>query len=137
MSDFLLDTNHLSAALAPVSPVRERLYRANWIGERLVVCVPVLCELQAGIQGLSRPEPCLKQLRRLMGFVRIWPLEPELAELYGAIHHELRRMGRVMSQVGMILASMARQSGATQLTTDRDFDALPDLRIDNWTKIQG
>ena len=137
MSDFLLDTNHVSAALAPVSPVRERFYQANLRGERLVVCVPVLCELQAGIQGLSRPEPCLRQLRRLLGFVRIWPLEPELADHYGAIHHELRRSGRVMSQVDMILAAMARQSGATLLTTDRDFEALPDLRTANWTVRRG
>ena len=137
MSDYLLDTTHVSAALAPVSPVRERLYRANLIGERLVVCVPVLCELQAGIQGLSRPEPCLRQLRRLLGFVCIWPLEPALADHYGAIHHELRRSGRVMFQVDMILAAMVRQSGATLLTTDRDFEALPDLRTANWTMAQG
>lgn len=137
MSDYLLDTNHLSAALAPVSPVRERLYRANLVGERIVVCVPVLCELQAGIQGLTRPEPCLRQLRRLLAFVRIWPLESGLAEYYGTIHQELRRSGRVMSQVDMILAAMVRQTGATLLTTDRDFEALPDLHLANWTLPQG
>lgn len=80
---YLLDTNHLSAALAPVSVIRERLYQRQLLGDRFGVCVPVLCELQAGIQGLQRREPVVRQLHRLLRFVKVWPLEPVIAEQYG------------------------------------------------------
>ena len=133
MTRYLLDTNHLSAALAPVSLVRERIYQHQLRRDRFGVCVPVLCELQAGIQGLNRQEPCLRQLRRLLQFVKVWPLEPEIAHYYGALYLELRRAGRVLSQVDMLQAAFLRYDQMTLLTTDRDFDAMPDLHTEDWT----
>lgn len=32
-----------------------------------------------------------------------------------------------------MLASVARQMGLTLVTTDTDFEALPDLKRENWT----
>ena len=37
-----------------------------------------------------------------------------------------------MSQVDMTLAAMIRQSNWVLLTSDQDFDALPDVRKENW-----
>ena len=34
----------------------------------------------------------------------------------------------------MVLAALARQHKLTVLTTDWDFDALADLRVENWAK---
>ena len=33
----------------------------------------------------------------------------------------------------MMLASLARVMNLTILTTDRDFEALPDIRTEDWT----
>jgi predicted nucleic acid-binding protein len=33
----------------------------------------------------------------------------------------------------MMLAALARQHRLTVLTTDRDFEALPDLTVEDWT----
>jgi len=71
-------------------------------------------------------------MRRLLSFVRVWPLEPPVAAIYGAIYLDLRRRGRALSQVDMMLAALCRQMSLTLLTTDRDFEALPDLRRENW-----
>ena len=35
-------------------------------------------------------------------------------------------------QVDMVLAALARQHKLTVLTTDRDFEALRDLQVENW-----
>ena len=51
---------------------------------------------------------------------------------YGTIYLELRQRGRILSQVDMMIAALARQHGLTVLTTDRDFEALPGLRTMNW-----
>ena len=52
-----------------------------------------------------------------------------LAEVFNAI---LRRKGPVVSQVDMMLAALGRQHKLTILTADRDFEALPDLHVENW-----
>jgi predicted nucleic acid-binding protein len=71
-------------------------------------------------------------MRRTLSFVRVWPLEPPLAAIYGAIYLDLRRRGRILSQVDMMLAALCQQLNLTLLTTDRDFETLPDLRTENW-----
>jgi tRNA(fMet)-specific endonuclease VapC len=132
MSDYLLDCNHLSATLRKVSPVRERIHQARRSGHRFISCYPVICELEAGIQQTAKPEENRRRLAQLQRHVRLWPLDAETARLYGAVYIELRRQGRALSQVDMVLAAIARQHKLTVLTTDSDFEALPDLRVENW-----
>jgi tRNA(fMet)-specific endonuclease VapC len=133
MPDYLLDCNHLSAALRKVSPVRERIHLGRRAGHRFISCYPVLCELEVGIQQTSKPEENRRRLAQLLRHVRLWPLDADIARFYGAIYLDLRRSGRALSQVDMILAALARLHKLTVLTTDRDFEALSDLHVENWT----
>jgi tRNA(fMet)-specific endonuclease VapC len=132
MARYLLDTNHLSAALDSRSTVRERNFQARRAGHRLGTCVPVLCELETGLLHTRRRD----QNRRILGVivreVRIWPLEPAIAPIYAEIYHRLRDEGRVLSQVDMLRAALCRSMDATLLSSDRDFDALDDIRVENW-----
>ncbi len=132
MPDYLLDCNHLSAALRKVSPVRDRIHQGRRAGHRFISCHPVLCELEVGIQQTPKPEENRRRLAQLLRHVRLWPLDAETARFYGAIYIELRRLGRVLSQVDMVLAALARQHKLTILTTDQDFEALTDLSVENW-----
>lgn len=93
MTSYLLDTNHLSAAVRPGSPVRREIRRLKAQGERFGTLVPA--------------------------------------------HHRLRRQGRVLSQVDMMLAAYCSQGKLTLLTNDRDFEALPELRTEDWTESGG
>ena len=47
---------------------------------------------------------------------------------------DLRGRGRLLSQVDIMVAALARQMKLTVLTTDQDFDALPDIRTEDWSK---
>jgi tRNA(fMet)-specific endonuclease VapC len=132
MVGVLLDTNHLSEALRPVSRVRDRIGQLCLQGVRIGTRVPVLCELEAALPTGERGEAYRGALQRLLARVRLWPLEREAARQYGAIFQELRRRGRVLSQVDMMLAALARRMDLTLVTTDRDFEAIPDLRTENW-----
>jgi tRNA(fMet)-specific endonuclease VapC len=133
MADYLLDCNHLSRALRKVSPLRERIHQGRRAGHRFISCYPVLCELEAGIQQTPKPEENRRRLGQLLRHVRLWPLDSETARLYGKVYIELRDQGRVLSQIDMVLAALARQHKLIVLTTDRDFEALSDLRVENWT----
>jgi predicted nucleic acid-binding protein len=64
--------------------------------------------------------------------VKIVPLEVSIARHYGEIYRELRRIGRAMSQVDMQLAALVRETKWTLLTADKDFEALPEIRTENW-----
>src|SRR5579884_1632503 len=121
MAGYLLDTNHLSAALDRVSPLRERLHQMHRQGGRIGTCVPVLCELEAGIQRTGRPQVLRRALDRLLREVRVWPLDLSLARVFGEFHLLLQARGRALSQVDILLAALARQMNLTLLTTDRDF----------------
>ena len=134
MTGFLLDTNHLGEALRPVSRVRDRIGQLHLAGVRVGACFPVLCELQAGFPFDHRGEKYRRALQRLQGRVRLWPLDGEVARLYGEIFQQMRACGRVMSQVDMMLAALAKRMNLTLATTDRDFEAIPDLRTENWLR---
>jgi tRNA(fMet)-specific endonuclease VapC len=129
---YLLDTNHLSRAVTPRSPVRQRITDLRQRGSKVGTCVPVLCEIEAGIQQVSQPDVYRLNLERLLRQIRVWPIDPSPATLYGVIHHDLKRRGRVLSQVDMMLAALARQMTLTVVTSDQDFTALPDIPVENW-----
>jgi tRNA(fMet)-specific endonuclease VapC len=132
MTRYVLDNNHLGAAVSRVSSVRERIWQYHRAGHRLGTCVPVLCELEVGIQQTKDPEAYRRRLGHLLTQVRLWPLEESITRAYGQVYRELERVGRVLSQVDMILAALARLMNLTILTSDRDFEALPDIRTENW-----
>jgi tRNA(fMet)-specific endonuclease VapC len=133
---YLLDTNHVTKAINKGSPERMEMRRLLGKGVRVGICVPVLCEVESGIWLVSRPEEYRASLAQLLAQVWIWPIDRATAKAYGEIYNDLRRRGRVLSQVDMMLAALARQMKLTLVTTDRDFDALPDLRVENWTNRQ-
>ncbi len=134
MTGYLLDTNHLSAALDDDSPVYERILTARRAGKRVGTCAGVLCELAVGIEQTARREANWEVLRVRLRQTRIWPIDLPTVRAYGEIYNELRAKGRVLSQVDMMVAALARRLSLTVLTTDRDFDAVPDIQIEDWTK---
>jgi tRNA(fMet)-specific endonuclease VapC len=131
-SGYLLDTNHIGHAVTPGSVVCRRIIELRSRGLKVGTCVPVLCEIEAGIQQVSQPDLYRLNLERLLRQVRIWPIDRSTAEHYGAIHHDLRRRGRILSQVDMMLAALARQMDLMLITSDQDFAALPDVPTQNW-----
>lgn len=133
MPGFLLDSNHLGAT-RPGSAIRRRILELPKKGIRIGTCAPVLCEIEAGLQQVREPEKYRQALYKLLRRVRVWPIDPETARIYGEIYQDLRRRGRVLSQVDMMLAALARQRGLTLLTTDRDFEALPDVPTEDWSR---
>jgi tRNA(fMet)-specific endonuclease VapC len=132
MSGYLLDTNHLSLGVRRYSGVGQRIDSERKRGRRVGTCIPALCELDVGIHQVVDPVGYRPTLDVMLRRLRIWPLTLETARHYGEIYHDLRRRGRVLSQVDMMLAALCRELDLTLATTDRDFEALPWLRCENW-----
>ena len=132
MRKYLLDTNHLSDAIGKVSAVRDRIHQMRRQGFKFGTCWPALFELEMGMVQTKDPEACRRNLRILMKEVRLRPLDWDLMRAFGQIHLRLKREGRALSFVDKVLAALAQHENATVLTTDGDFQALPEIRVENW-----
>jgi predicted nucleic acid-binding protein len=69
---YLIDTNHLSRAVTPTSSVRQRITDLRQRGIKVGACVPVLCEIETGIQQVSQPDIYRLNLERLLRQIRVW-----------------------------------------------------------------
>jgi tRNA(fMet)-specific endonuclease VapC len=134
MPAYLLDTNHLGMAVDRASLVGQRIFEARLTGVRVGTCLPVLCEIEAGMRQVRRKVKYRRDLNHLLRQLRLWSIDLKTTRIYGDLYMELRRRGRVLSQVDIMLAALARQLKLTILTTDRDFEALPDIRTADWSK---
>jgi len=132
VTGYILDTNHLGAALDGDSDAYQRILAARREGMRVGSCPPVLCELAVGIEQTARREANWKALGVFLKQIRIWPIDLPTAQIYGQLYQELRASGRVLSQVDIMVAAIARRMKLTVLTTDRDFEAIQDIKTENW-----
>src|SRR5438876_11271023 len=128
MPAYLLDTNHVGMAVDRATAVGQRVYEARLAGQRLGTCLPVLCEIEAGMRQVRHKAKYRRDLNHLLLQLRLWPIDLKTSRIYGDIYMELRRRGRVLSQVDIMVAALARQRKLTVLTTDLDFEAVPDVR---------
>lgn len=132
MTGYILDTNHLGLALDKNSSVYQRILAARKAGVRVGTCPPVLCELAVGIEQTSRRDANWKALEVFLKQIRIWPLDVSTAQVYGRLYQELRASGRVLSQVDMMVAAMARRMKLTVLTTDGDYQKIEGIKVEDW-----
>lgn len=123
MNRFLLDTNHLSDAIQRVSVVRDRIQQQHRHGSVFGTC---------GIVQRRDATATERRLAALLQLLRVWPIDPDSARRYGIVYPDLKKAGRALSQVDMMLAAMCRHLPATLLTTDQDFQAVPGIVTENW-----
>jgi predicted nucleic acid-binding protein len=132
MNRYLLDTNHLSAYLDRRAPLEQRIDDALRAGDRVGLCLPVLCEYRAGIRPGRRYQRNLSRLYAALGILRLWPIDEETAAEFAELFRELRSAGRVMSQFDLLIAALARQRGLILLTADQDFRPVTRLQVEDW-----
>ncbi len=132
MRAYLLDTNHLSAAIRVVSPLRDRLREAHRQGFRLATSWPALCELEEGIIFTADPAHYRRTLKTVMKEVRVWSMDWRIVEQYGTVAKLAKERGRALSTTDMILAAFAWHANTTLLTADKDFAAIPEIKTENW-----
>jgi predicted nucleic acid-binding protein len=101
-------------------------------GDRLGICLPVLCEYRAGIRMSRRYRQNLACLQATMAIFRLWPADEQTAVEFAAIFQELRAAGRMMAQFDLLIAAVAHQFKLTLLTADRDFQPVSRLQVENW-----
>jgi len=61
-----------------------------------------------------------------------WRFEEDEAFEFGLLRVELRKIGRPIPAVDMMIAVIARANNLVLVTADRHFDAVSGLNVENW-----
>jgi tRNA(fMet)-specific endonuclease VapC len=95
--------------------------------------MPVVAELFYGVEFSASREINRPRLIRGLSRIRCWPFDRNAAEDYGKLAAELRRIGRPMQQIDIMVAAVARSLGnCTVVSDDSDLAAIPGLTVENW-----
>jgi tRNA(fMet)-specific endonuclease VapC len=133
MRRYLLDTGIAQDFMNRRHGVRDRVDVERHRGNRIGICVPVLGELWAGIEGSASRERNEVKLRNALSRLVVWPYANEAAAAFGRLFAELRRIGRPMQQIDIQIAAIALTLGnCTVVSADGDLAAVPGLTVENW-----
>src|SRR5262245_49141956 len=134
MTRFLLDTGSAGDYIQRRTAVFGRARAAVADGHRVGIGLPVLAELWYGVENSSTRERNAERLRRVLPELIVWPLTEPAAEEYGRIAAELRRIGRPIGKIDMLIAAIALSLGKTTVVSaDSDLTAVPGLTVENWS----
>ena len=138
MKRFLLDSNAVNEMMSKRDPFSRQLVEARHSGARIGTCEPVVAELLYGIEFSHSRDKNMIRLGRTLHLLYCWPLDRAASHAFGKIAAELRRIGRPMQTIDMMLAAIAMSLGdCTVVTCDSDLFAVPGLSVVNWQNEPG
>jgi len=131
MAQYLLDTNHASPLVTVGHPLRTKIIERREAGDTFALCVPGMTETKFGI-GIFRAKANLEEWQRLRPRFTAYALDASDAELAVDLQLALRKTGWQLASFDALIAAMALRYDLILLTTDRDFQAVAGLQIENW-----
>jgi len=131
---FLLDSNAASDYIFRRRGVRERAMQTRTTGAKIGIGMPVVAELLGGIEYSDTRDKNLDIVNRHLSLFRIWPLTLDAVRVYGRLFAEMRRAGRTIQTMDLLVASIALSLGnCTVVSTDSDLRTIPELAVEDWT----
>ena len=135
MRRYLLDTNAAADFIEKRGKVPDRARNTRRQGGRIGIGIPVLAELYYGVEFSSSRDKNLKRLKKALTGLTIWPFDENAAAEFGRIRAELRRLGRPMQVLDIMIAAIALSLGnCTVVSSDSDLSAVPGLTVENWRR---
>jgi tRNA(fMet)-specific endonuclease VapC len=135
---YLLDSGIAQHFINRRHGIVERADSERHAGNRIGICTPVLGELWSGVEGSVSRDRNHQRLRHALSRLIVRPYTNTAAEHFGRIFAELRRMGRPMQQIDIMIAAIAMSLGnCTIVTTDSDLPSVPAVTVENWVRSGG
>lgn len=131
---YLLDTGPAFDLLFQRKNVDVRVQESRQKGAKVGICLPVLAEIVAGLEASDSRAASWDIARRTLGKLVCWPLDKRAAYEYGRIYADLKRRGRIIQQIDIMVAAIALSLGnCTVVSNDSDLSAVAGLTIENWS----
>lgn len=133
MRKFILDSGIVGAYMNRRGRIFEKLQAEVQSGVRIGTCVPVVAEIASGIELSASRNRNMEIFQRNLRSLIVWPFDERAAFIYGVLFAELRRKGRPMQSIDIMLAAVALNlPNCTVVTTDSDLHAIPNLKVETW-----
>ncbi|MFT8479608.1 type II toxin-antitoxin system VapC family toxin [Gluconobacter oxydans] len=126
----MLDTNTVSHILKGRDSVLEKLARTQMSN----VCISVITEGELRFGLAKRPQATRLHslVHDFLLTVTVHPWTSSTASVYGALRASLETAGKGVGALDLLIAAHAIDLGATLVTSDTGFKAIPKLKLDNW-----
>jgi tRNA(fMet)-specific endonuclease VapC len=124
---FLLDTNIIIAFFSGEKGVVDRFADAE-----VLVPSTALGELYYGARKSAHLGENLAKIEQFAAATEVVSCDAATAWIYGAIRNGLRLKGRPIPENDVWIAAIAVQHGLTLATRDEHFDAVENLKRENW-----
>jgi len=135
MRRYLLDSTIASDLINHRHGIPERCRLEVTRGNRIGIGMPVLAELVYGIEYGENRDRNLQSLLIALPALKLWPFDRDASFEYGRLAADLRKRGRPMQVVDIMIAAIALTMGnCTVVSADSDLDAVPGLSVENWTE---
>ena len=132
MANYLLDTNHLSPLVTLGHPLRQQILQSLDEGDTFAISVPVLTETLYGIGILPRAKRNLQEWEQLQPNFHCYIPDVVDAKRAAQLRILLRGQGWQLETIDALIAIVALRNNLILLTTDGDFQRIPQLNQENW-----
>ena len=135
MRRYLLDTDTCIYLLNGSAPVRTRVSQEGI--DALAIAIPTVSELYFGAYNSTRVEANVARVRLFLSppGPQVLLLDEPAAEQFGRYKALLRREGRPIGDIDLLIAAIAKHHGLTVVTNNMaHFERLPDLALENWLR---
>ena len=132
MTAYLLDSNHAGALITVTHPLRQRVTARMAGGDAFCLTLPVVTETVYGFSTLPRARQSAREWAAMRPSLVLIGMDEDDALNAAALQVTLHRQGRQRATIDALIATAALRYELVLLTTDRDFEAIPGLTIENW-----
>jgi tRNA(fMet)-specific endonuclease VapC len=132
MTEYLLDTNHISPLITLEHPLREHVLSRFQHGDSFSIAAPALVEFLFGISTLPRAKQNRAEWERLHHRFIYYSIDKSDAEQAAELRLILRQQGRQLAPFDALIAVVALRYELVLLTTDKDFQPIVGLKQENW-----
>jgi tRNA(fMet)-specific endonuclease VapC len=133
MKRCLLDTNAVADFINHRFGMPQRVREARSRGVIIGTCEPVVAELFFGVENSANRDENRRRLKQGLLRLRCWPLDRSASEEFGRLATALKRAGRVVGPMDLLIAAIACTLGdCTVVSTDADLRAIPGLNVEDW-----
>ena len=131
----LLDTSVFSQPLKP-RPLQVALDRWTALGDaRLAISVISEAEIRYGLAWKAAAVQHREFEGSLIGRLPILAVDSAVARAYGSIRAELRRLGRPVADLDLLIAATAQVHKLVVATLNpKDFVVVPGLVVEDWSQ---
>lgn len=128
---YMLDTNTCIYIQKRVGSVLENLKNKRKYG--IAISAITLAELEYGVEASVYREKNAVALMKFLAIADVLPFDSFAAAEYGSICAELRKLGKPIGTMDMLIASHAKSAELIVVTNNvREFERIEGLEIENW-----